>query len=226
MNTLESILKQNSRKFSPIIPQQKVPLKLYRIDFSENNPDLKNINYNNVEQFAQYIQEKLNEVHKHIAYGGYLEDREMYKRAKIFKSGTENRSVHLGIDFWAPAGTPVTAPLDAVIHSFAINPAHGDYGGTIVLQHNLEGHIFYTLYGHLSHQSVAEKSQGQKIMAGQNLGWIGEPNENGYWPPHVHLQLITDMLSYEGDFPGVCTPGNVDYYKQICPDPKYLLGFE
>ncbi len=226
MRSLVEILQQNNKSFSPVIPQLKSSLRLMHINFGNDNPELETVNYDNVAQFALFIDTKLKEHHKIIAYGGYLEDREMYRRSKIFKAGTEQRSIHLGVDLWAPENTPVMAPLDAVVHSFAINPAHGDYGGTVILQHQMKGITFYTLYGHLSHQSVYDKSKGQKILAGQNFAWIGEPNENGYWPPHLHFQLITDMLTYEGDFPGVCTPGNRDYYAKLCPDPSAILGLQ
>ena len=36
---------------------------------------------------------------------------------------------------------------------------------------------------------------------------IGTTAENGGWPPHLHFQLITDLLDRHGDFPGVADPG-------------------
>jgi murein DD-endopeptidase MepM/ murein hydrolase activator NlpD len=44
---------------------------------------------------------------------------------------------------------------------------------------------------------------GQRFRAGETVGTIGSYPENGDWPPHLHFQLITDMLGLEGDFPGV-----------------------
>ena len=54
---------------------------------------------------------------------------------------------------------------------------------------------------------------------------IGNSDENGGWPPHVHVQIITDMLGREGDFPGVCSRDEWSYWQRICPDPSDLLFF-
>ena len=179
MDNFNDLLKRNREAFSTILPQLKNKKNLLNISLQEGNPELKNINYDNVAQFDSYIKQKLAENNKTVAFGGYLEDRDIYKRSKIFKTGSEYRSIHLGVDFWIEENTPVSAPLDSVIHSFAINSGHGDYGGTIILKHSLEGVVFFTLYGHLSHQSIENKSVGQYIVAGQNFGWIGVPFENG-----------------------------------------------
>ena len=47
----------------------------------------------------------------------------------------EPRRLHLGVDIWADAGTPVYVPLDGRIHSFRDNNHFGDYGPTVILQH-------------------------------------------------------------------------------------------
>ena len=226
MNNFKDLIIKNREKFSTILPQLRNKDVLYNIDLADGNPELKSVTYDNVAQFAEYIDQKVKEHNKTVAYGGYLEDRDMYKRSKIFKMGSEYRSIHLGVDFWVDENTAVSAPLDGVIHSFAINSEHGDYGGTIILKHVLDGVIFYTLYGHLSHQSIENKSVGQHVVAGQEFAWIGTPNENGYWPPHLHFQVMNDMLNYEGDFPGVCTPNNKEYFMNICPNPLFIIGLE
>jgi len=55
---------------------------------------------------------------------------------------------------FAPAGTPVFAPLGGVVHAFADNSAPLDYGPVIILRHDVNGVTFYTLYGHLSRASL------------------------------------------------------------------------
>ena len=37
---------------------------------------------------------------------------------------------------------------------------------------------------------------------GQEIARLGDFPSNGDWPPHLHFQLITDLLDREGDFPG------------------------
>src|SRR5690606_28539933 len=131
--------------------------------------------------------------------GGYAENRIIYT-SKVFTGNEEPRSLHLGIDVWAPAGTPVMAPLPGRVHSFANNTAYRDYGPTIILEHDLQGQKFYTLYGHLSAASLSGLQKGKFLAAGTEFAAIGAEHENVEWPPHLHFQLITDLLGKEGDF--------------------------
>ncbi len=157
-----------------------------------------------------------------IAVGRWGEDRVIY-RTPLFAGGGEPRSVHLGLDLWAAAGTPVRAPLPGRVHSFADNAAAGDYGGTVILEHALEATVFYTLAGHLSRASLDGLAEGQTIARGQRIGWLGEPEENGGWPPHLHLQVIADLMGWHGDFPGVAAPSKAQRWLVLCPDPAILL---
>ncbi len=90
-----------------------------------------------------------------VGIGRYNEARPIYT-SDIFRSegsdGPEWRTVHLGLDVFVEAGTPVLAPLDGVVHSFRNNSSHLDYGPTIILQHTVAEQqlTFFTLYGHLS----------------------------------------------------------------------------
>ncbi|HSI90676.1 MAG TPA: peptidoglycan DD-metalloendopeptidase family protein, partial [Adhaeribacter sp.] len=133
------------------------------------------------------------------------------------------RSLHLGIDIWAQAGTAVYAPLAATIHSFQDNAAYGDYGPTLILQHELEGTVFYTLYGHLDRASLKNLKPGKTIAKGEKIAEFGPYPENGDWPPHLHFQIIADMQNLKGDFPGVCKPSEKAFYVALCPDPNLIL---
>ena len=98
---------------------------------------------------------------KSIAFGGYLEPRSIYNRSNYFnsKSALETRNIHLGIDLWCAAETPVLAAFDGVVHSFKDNTNHGDYGPTLLLKHCIDNVEFYTLYGHLSRSSIKDLSR-------------------------------------------------------------------
>jgi 4-aminobutyrate aminotransferase-like enzyme/Ser/Thr protein kinase RdoA (MazF antagonist) len=138
---------------------------------------------------------------------------------------TEYRTVHLGIDLFAPAGTPVYAPLDGKIVAFNDNNSPQDYGPVIVLEHEVEEQIiFYTLYGHLSRESLKGKTLGQSIQKGERLAALGESDANGGWTPHLHFQVITDLLELGADFPGVARPSQRDIWLSLCPDPNLILG--
>jgi hypothetical protein len=55
---------------------------------------------------------------------------------------------------------------------------------------------------------------------------IGDFPANGDWPPHLHFQVMTDMMGMKGDFAGVCTLSEKQKYQQICLDPNLILGLE
>ena len=127
------------------------------------------------------------------------------------------RSIHLGIDYFGPPGTPVYCLLDGVIHSFRDNHGNGDYGPTIVLEHRTEDTKFWVLYGHLSSDSLLGLHTGKPVTRGSCIGRIGTYEENGNWLPHVHVQMILDMLEQQGTFPGLCTPAEKSIWLNLCP---------
>lgn len=152
------------------------------------------------------------------AWGGWGERRELYTGSGLF-AGEEPRVIHLGIDVWTDAGTPLAAPLDGVVQSFADNAGFGNYGPTILLDHG----DFCTLYGHLARSSLEGLEPGRPVAAGEVLARLGEPHENGGWPPHLHFQKITDLLGSAGDYPGACTESARGLWLARCPDPRGLL---
>lgn len=156
--------------------------------------------------------------------GGYGEDRSLYTQALFAPAGEEPRTVHLGVDIFAPAGSDVFTPLDARVHSFQINDHPGDYGPTIILEHRPAGLVFRTLYGHLSRDSIKGLKPGAAFMAGERIAALGTKRENGGWPPHLHFQIILDIGSAKGDYPGVCKRSERETWLAMCPDPGPLLG--
>jgi 4-aminobutyrate aminotransferase-like enzyme/Ser/Thr protein kinase RdoA (MazF antagonist) len=179
-------------------------------------------------KFSAVLDAHLKQVGAHVGIGRYDEARLMYASNAfdtIGENGPERRTVHLGLDVFLPAGSPVLAPLSGVVHSFVDNAAELDYGGCIVLEHTVDDGrplTFHTLYGHLSRDSLAGLSQGQTIEQGQAFAQLGAPNENGGWPPHLHLQIITDLLGHAGNFPGVARPSDAAIWKSLSPDPNLL----
>ena len=191
-------------------------------DFSEANKDLMALDMNNQQAFEQYIRKELQKKNVLFGIGKYAENRILYRRFNLFETG-ESRSFHLGIDIWKDAGTSVMAPLEGIIHSFQDNDDIGDYGPTIILKHKIEELEFYTLYGHLSRESIKGKHIGMKISKGQKFCNLGEWSVNVNWPPHLHFQIIKDLQGMSGDFPGVCTFSEKEKWMDNCPDPNLLL---
>ena len=54
------------------------------------------------------------------------------------------------------------------------NSGNKQYGGLIILKHEVEDFTFYTLYGHLSMESVSNKEKGDKIKQRECLGYLGK----------------------------------------------------
>lgn len=227
MHTNAQFLQDNFAAHSPDIHHvmgfELKKLNTEALDFTKNNKALFEIDLRNTTQFNKFVFGSMIPKGKLAGAGGYFEHREVYARSEHF-GGEEARCIHLGIDVWIKAGSPLFAPLDATIHSFADNSGFGNYGPTVILRHKLGQLTFYSLYGHLSVADMSNWKNGKKYKAGEQIGTVGPYPENGDWPPHLHFQLMTDMLGWKGDFPGVCAPSQVEFYKQIVPDPKLILG--
>ncbi|GAA4301978.1 peptidoglycan DD-metalloendopeptidase family protein [Nibribacter koreensis] len=210
--------------FAPIMDHDLSAPDVTPLDFTSSNQLLLSSNLRDTAEFEQLVQQMLQEKNATVGVGGYFENRDIYRRSEHFSGEEESRNIHLGVDIWAPVHIPLYATVAGKVHSFQDNNNFGDYGPTIILEHELEGHTFYTLYGHLSRGSLQGKVVGQEVKAGEQVATMGPYPENGDWPPHVHFQLMTDMLGKSGDFPGVCAPSEVAYYRNICLNPNLLLN--
>ncbi|MBF0537943.1 MAG: M23 family metallopeptidase [Nitrospirae bacterium] len=73
---------------------------------------------------------------------------------------------HLGVDYVAPAGTPVSAAGDGVVVKASYN---GQYGNNVWIDHN-NGYV--TCYGHLLRYAKNIKV-GTKVEMGQVVGYVG-----------------------------------------------------
>ncbi len=178
---LYNMLIKYADTFHEVVPLNKAKDKLLKMDFSKSNEALTEEILGNTEMFTDYVHQLLSNKKYKYGIGGYDELRTVYKRSRVFDAVGEPRRLHLGVDIWGPAGTPVYAPIGGVIHSFAFNDDFGDYGATILLQHQLDGFAFYTLYGHLSLKDIAGLQEGQYITRGMEFAHFGEPHENGNW---------------------------------------------
>ena len=196
------------------------------LDLSVTNADLEGVDMSSSDDLGDYIDKVIKKNAAKVAIGGYLERRNIYARSTYFKAAEnakDERNIHLGIDIWAPEGTEVLAALNGEIHSFKNNLNHGDYGPTIILKHVIKDLEFYSLYGHLSLNSIEDIELGQKIEKGEIIGSLGGAEVNGDYAPHLHFQIILEIGDYFGDYPGVCSENDLESYKKNCPDPNLLL---
>jgi len=163
-----------------------------------------------------------------VGVGRYDEARLIYAMP-AFASGVrpidERRTIHLGIDLFVEAGAPVYAPLAGEVYLAVNNAARLDYGPLVILKHATDaGQIFFTLYGHLGEDAPERCRAGQRVARGERIGSIGAPPINGDWPPHLHFQIITDLLDLDRDFPGVAYASQRAVWKSLSPDPNLILG--
>lgn len=222
-NKLRELLRQNTTAFSDVIGADLNDTRVCRLDFTAANTLLQNTDLCDTAAFNEAVLQMLSSQGATVGVGGYLEDRFIYRRSSHFAAAEESRNLHLGIDIWVDAGVRVFTPLDATVHSFQDNDNFGDYGPTIILQHELEGVSFYTLYGHLSRAALKGLSVGQEFAKGDEIATVGPFPENGNWPPHLHFQIISSMEDKHGDFPGVATSAERAHYEALCPNPNLIL---
>jgi 4-aminobutyrate aminotransferase-like enzyme/Ser/Thr protein kinase RdoA (MazF antagonist) len=165
-----------------------------------------------------------------VGIGRYDEARAIYASA-LFGSGSpvqERRTIHLGIDLLRQPGGAVRAPLDAVVHAMAHNEVPLDYGPVVILRHSFDtpsgAQEFFTLYGHLTSQTLSRLRVGQRVARGEKFAEVGATHQNGGWTPHLHFQIISDLLDYGTDFPGVGRASERGVWTSLSPDPNLLLG--
>jgi len=215
---------------APVLPWQKLREgKCIVLDLSVGSPFLGSNPENSAPAvLTRGIDNVLDESELAVAVGRYDEPRAFYTSPAFGNSANptdERRTVHLGIDLFAAPGTPVSAPFDGVVHALADNVEPLDYGPVVILKHVIpDGLEFFTLYGHLSRASLSTLQVGDSIARGQKFAEIGRFEENGGWAPHLHFQLILDLLDLSTDFPGVAHASQRHVFTNLSPNPNLILG--
>lgn len=170
----------------------------------------------------------MEEANVSVAIGRYDEPRLLYTSPLFGTDASpleERRTVHLGMDFLSPSGTAIRAPLEGVIHTLANNAAPLDYGPLVILLHDAgDAGAFFTLYGHLDKESLSLLKIGQRVARGEKFASVGTYRENGGWAPHLHFQIILDLLDLDENFPGVAYASQRAVWASLCPDPNLLVG--
>ncbi len=121
----------------------------------------------------------------------------------MLDSAAEPDSVHLGADLFAPAGTPVTAPV----------------GG--LLRRRPDGVVVRSDAFDLILEGVrAEAPDGASVAAGERLGSVAAGPPDGL-PPRVHAQVL---LVPGLDAPRRTAASLASAWRRLCPDPSAYLG--
>jgi 4-aminobutyrate aminotransferase-like enzyme/Ser/Thr protein kinase RdoA (MazF antagonist) len=221
-------LRLNGNTFSSVLPVDVRAQPTVVLDLGIESPLISGKPEENTEPaLTPRIAAIMRDADAHVAIGRYDEARLIYT-APFFAGSrpeSERRTIHIGLDLFADAGTAVHAPFDGVVHAFANNAVPQDYGPVIILRHETDGgDQFFTLYGHLSRTSLDGLELGQRIARGKCFAWLGDPNENVGWTPHLHLQIITDLLGLGTDFPGVAPASQRAVWRSLSPDPNLIVG--
>ena len=194
-------------------------LKRVYINWSFDNPE--------IPRSTQAIEDLMAKTGAEVTIGYYCENRNVYQGEAFNPAAASARTFHLGVDVGMPAGTPIYAPLDGVIEIFNNNSTYLDYGPVVILRHKTDKGIpFWTLYGHLSIDSMPDWKIGKEIKAGGLIGRMGKEEENVGWPPHTHFQLLTDLCGMGIDIYGVAPKDEIALWRGISLNPNLVLGIE
>ncbi len=210
--------------YAPVVDFDLTSGEVVVFDFTAANTELTHLDINDVSGFTDFLFATIAEAPIPVGIGRYDEDRVLYRHSPLFDGQAERRSIHLGIDLFVIESTPIRTPLPAQVHSVVENAGLGNYGPTVILTHEVDGTQFHTLYGHLSLSTLENLSPGQTLAAGEVLAEVGDLQENGGWPPHLHFQIIDDNPGTTGDYPGVAAPSERARFLELCPDPNLILG--
>jgi 4-aminobutyrate aminotransferase-like enzyme len=221
-------LRANGGSFAPVLDVDLSAERTIVLDLGVASPLVSGNPGENAEpKVTTRIAAAMEDAGVRVAVGRYDEARLLYT-APFFggpKPASERRTIHIGLDLFADSGTAVHAPLDGVVHAFANNAVAQDYGPVVILRHETDaGDVFFTLYGHLSRSSLDGLVLGRRIARGGRFASLGTPNENLGWTPHLHLQIITDLLGLGTDFPGVAPASQRAVWRSLSPDPNLIVG--
>lgn len=153
----------------------------------------------------------------------------------------EKPTYHGGIDFVGALGSPIRAAKDGVVYIAAPNGTYNRYGNLVVIKHNDTREAPYSLYAHLNSIGVR---RGQKVVAGQRIGAMGNTSADRCAPgkpcdpnhkvaTHLHFELLKafpalpdtgriDPTAYLS--PGLRAPAGPEPASYSAPVPAYAQG--
>ncbi|MHA2356032.1 MAG: aminotransferase class III-fold pyridoxal phosphate-dependent enzyme [Candidatus Thorarchaeota archaeon] len=219
-------LKENANDIGPIIEFdiQKAPFTI--VDLSVGSFEIENTSVLvDIDRFSAIMSRGISDGGARYGIARYNEARLIYAGDQYRGPAGESRTVHIATDLILESGTQILAPLSGKVHSLKNNDLPLDNGPTVILEHTAgaTGLKFYTLYAHLTTDSLTDLIVGDEVRKGQKIANVGTYPSNGGWPPHLHFQLIVDMLGREGDFFGVAPASMREVWLSISPDPNAIL---
>ena len=113
----------------------------YVFDFSSKNPKTLEYNLNDFKEFNDDVFNELKNSGMSWGIGKYLEERRNILRGSI-NIINEKRIYHLGLDIIVPYSSVVFCPLDGNVYKLGKETQKGNYGGYLVIKHNIKDQTF------------------------------------------------------------------------------------
>lgn len=195
------------------------------LDFSRASPLLNAPDAGNSEPaLTARIRRSMGDAGVRVAVGRFDELRLSYDSLRG-DDASDPRVVHLGVDVFVEPGLMVHAPIAGIVHDSGTGKSPLGFGPTVVIRHETgDGTVFFTLYGHLDREAPIVCPPGRAVAPGAQLGRVGTPDVNGGWTPHLHFQVIMDLLGLGRRFPGMGRLTQRDAWRELCPNPNLVLG--
>ena len=134
------------------------------------------------------------------------------------------RSIHIGVDVNAPAGTKLHAPIAMTIHKVDYEGGLGGYGWYVITRAELRGVEFFFLFGHLAEDGLP--NVGDELEKGQVFALIGDFHENGMWFHHVHVQVLTrESIEAGWALEALCEPHEMEKFDIWSPSAMPIINW-
>ena len=114
---------------------------------------------------------------------------------------------HLAEDWFKASGSSLGEPVYAAAAGrvVVLRQNCGNYVDVVVIEHDVEGELVYSLYGHLEADGYVV--EGQEVQKRQQIGVIGDPV---VFFPHIHFSILNRTAFLEGPHSN-CTQPNGRY---------------
>ena len=181
-------LDRNGHRFQPVFRKPMTTANLTVLDLTAGGPNdnLSMAALYDEAALASYAHRPIRRGPRRLPFGGVRDRRP-----------EERRTIHVGIDLFAPAAKAVLAPLEAVVAQIGCDLVPRVSGAS-----SCSSTAPTTTFpsGPCSVTSRPPSAQhlavGQRVPAGEVIARLGRPDENGEWPPHLHFQVMTDLCEW------------------------------
>lgn len=158
------------------------------------------------------------------AIGRYLEPRVPETVTRDHSRGPEAdpATLQLGVEIFAPAGTPVRAPLAGEVDWAGDLSGDSGSGVSAGIRHAFDGEVFWTSYRHLDPACLKTLVPGRGVEAGETLGTVAAPAGGTDPPSHLQFQALLSRL--RGQPPRRTSAADLPVLSALSADPLGFFG--